>query len=176
MNFLKNLMALVLIFIVTGINAQTETEFTKGWLFNLKLTNGVATNFKSGSPDMYTGGLGINPQVTMVPGLLRIGINASAVYNDKKFSGLFGPMAALKLKTFGTENFGSFANMHLIAEANWGTNHQQMIGGGLGFEILSLAHIGLTAQRDYKLNNWWLQSFIAIRLNKIKQEEDRYAR
>jgi hypothetical protein len=155
---------------------QPDTEFTKGWLLNLKLTNGAVTNFRSTAPDQYTGGLLLNPQVTVVPGTLRLGANLGAAYANKKVSGLFGPMIAWKLAELGTKNFGTLANMHLIAEANWGTQHQQMVGGGLGFEILSLAHIGITAQRDYKLNNWWLQSFIAIRLNKQKQDTDKYAR
>jgi len=158
------------------IGQQADTEFTKDWLLTARLTNGAITNFKSTAPDLYTGGVGLNTQFTIVPGLLRLGANAGAVYNDKKISGLFGPVAALKLKTFATKNFGSLANMHLIAEANWGTNKQQMAGGGLGFEILQLVHIGITAQRDYKWNNWWLQSSIAIRLNKFKQEEDKYSR
>lgn len=161
---------------LTVISQQTDTEFTKGWLLTAKLTNGAITNFKSSLPDLYTGGIGLHTQFTVVPHLLRIGANAGAVYNNKKISGLFGPMAALKLKTFATKNFGSLANMHLIAEANWGTNKQQMAGGGLGFEILELAHIGITAQRDYKWNNWWVQSFIAIRLNKFKQQQDEYSR
>ncbi len=155
---------------------QQDTEFTKGWLLNLKLVNGAVSNFKSTAPDIYMGGLSMNPQVTLVPGLVRLGANLGGVYANKKISGLFGPMATLKLAEFGTKNFGTLANMHLIAEANWGTHKQQTVGGGLGFEILSVAHIGITAQRDYKLNNWWLQSSIAIRLNKQKQDTDKYAR
>ena len=175
-----NTIRIVLMFVLltaTHANAQTnDTEFTKGWQLNLKLTNGAVTNFKGNTADWYAGGLFLNPQVTAIPGVLRLGANAGAVYTGKKFSGLFGPMVALKLKTFATPNFGSLANLHLIAEASWGTHQQQIAGGGLGFEILQLAHIGLTAQRDYKLNNWWLQSFIAIRLNKMKHTEDEYSR
>ncbi len=167
----------MLVLVTALANAQQQdTEFTQGWLLNLKLTNGAVTNFKSTAPDAYTGGLSLNPQVTVVPGLLRLGTNLGAAYTSKKVSGLFGPVIALKLTEFGTKNFGTLANMQLIAEASWGTNRQQMVGGGLGFEILSLAHIGITAQRDYKLNNWWLQSFIAIRLSKQKQDTDKYAR
>lgn len=177
METLRKPFLLLLVFVAGFANAQQQdTEFTKGWLLNLKLTNGAVTNFSSTAPDAYAGGLSLNPQVTVVPGLLRAGANLGAAYASKKMSGLFGPMVALKLTEFGTKNFGTLANMHLVAEANWGTNRQQMIGGGLGFEILSLAHIGITAQRDYKLNNWWLQSFIAIRLNKQKQDTDKYAR
>lgn len=171
------LLLLLFVFPAAFVNAQQQpAEFTRGWLLNLKLTNGAVSNFKSTAPDAYTGGLSLNPQVTVMPGSLRLGASLGTAYANKKFIGLFGPMAALKLAEFGTKNFGTLANLHLIAEANWGTNGQQMIGGGLGFEILSLLHIGVTAQRDYKLNNWWLQSSIAIRLNKQKQDVDKYAR
>lgn len=174
---LRKFFLLLLILVSVLANAQQQdTEFTNGWLMNLKLTNGAITNFSSTAPDAYAGGLSLNPQVTIVPGLLRLGANLGGAYTNKKFSALFGPMAALKIANFGTKNFGTLANMHLIAEANWGTHQQRMAGGGLGFELLSLAHIGITAQRDYKLNNWWLQSFIAIRLNRQKQDTDKYAR
>lgn len=163
---------------VIGLKANSQTadpEFRNGWLLNAKLTNGLVTDFKGTSPDLYTGGFVLNPQFTIIENVLRLGANAGVVYSSKKFSGLFGPMAAIKLKTFNAAEFGSVANMHLIIEANWGTNKQQMAGGGLGFEILKLAHIGITAQRDYRLNSWWLQSFIAIRLNKSKPVQDEYS-
>lgn len=174
MNTLKALLILFLFILSTP--SMGQTEFTKGWLLNVKLTNGAISNFKRTPPDMYVGGLALNPQITVAPGLLRVGINAGAIYADKKISGLLGPMAAINIKTIGTKNMGSLANMHLIAEANWGTDKQQMVGGGIGFEIFQLAHLGITAQRDYKQNNWWIQSFIAIKINRTKQKEDEFSR
>ncbi|MFV0607487.1 MAG: hypothetical protein ACK5NK_16790 [Niabella sp.] len=157
-----------------SVNAQTneDTEFTKGFEFLLKLNNGLSTGFKAATPDLYVGGLGINPQFTVVANILRVGANAGFVYNDKKLSGLFGPMAALKLKTLGTQYMGSYANIHLLAEANWGTNKQKMAGGGLGVEVFKKLHIAVTAQRDYSLNNWWFQTHIALKLNKAKRNSD----
>jgi len=90
----------------------------------------------------------------------------------QNISGLFGPMAALKLKTFDTKHMGSYANLHLIAEANWGTNKQKMAGGGFGVEIFKKLHLGITAQRDYGLNNWWFQTFIGLKLNKAKKGDE----
>ncbi len=164
------------LFVLLSLYTKAQTEFAKGWLLNAKLTNGAISNFSGTAPDMYAGGLLLNPQITVVPGVLRLGANAGAVYADKKFSGLFGPMAALRIKTFGTENMGSYANLHLIAEANWGTNKQRMAGGGFAIEVLPFGQVGITLQRDYRLNTWWLQSFIAIKLNKIKHKEDEYSR
>lgn len=177
MGYLKNIILLCATLPVSlyAPAQQPNTEFTRGWLLNLKLASGAITNFSSRTADSYTGSLLLNPQVTVVQGTLRLGMHLGGAYNYKKLSGYWGPMAALRLVTLGTKNFGTLANMHLLAEANWGTNRQQMAGGGLGFEILSLAHIGITVQRDYKQNNWWLQSFIAVRLNRQKPVTDRYA-
>lgn len=157
-----------------NLNAQNndDPEFTKGFILLAKLNNGLSTGFKSYTPDMYVGGFSLNPQITVVENVLRLGANAGFIYNNKKMSGLFGPMAALKLKTFGTKYMGSYANLHLIAEANWGTNKQKLAGGGFGVEIFKKLHLGITTQRDYSLNNWWFQTFIGLKLNKTKKSDD----
>ncbi|MBO9619361.1 MAG: hypothetical protein J7539_10035 [Niabella sp.] len=164
----KTIALLALFAIVTFSTAAQHkqiTEFTKGGILLIKLDNGFTSGLKSYTPDLYTGGLTANPQLTVVPDVLRLGVNAGVAYNDKRFSGLFGPMAALKLTDIKTKNYGSLANIHLIAEANWGTNHQQMAGGGVGIELLQKLQVGATVQRDYHLNNWWFRSFIAYQLN-----------
>lgn len=166
----------LLIISINAVAQQAPTEFQKGWFIPLKIHNGVVTTFKSNMPDVYVGGVGINPQVTVAQGLLRAGANATMVYNNKKISGLFGPMLALKLTSFQTKHFGSYGNIQLIAEANWGTSHQSLVGGGLAIELLNRLQLALTTQRDYKLNNWWLQTNIAIKLNKKKSVVDEYSR
>lgn len=167
----------ILYFVFTlPLRAQntTDTEFKKGWLFLAKLNNGFVTNFHAFPADMYAGGLSLNPQFTVVPHKLRAGVNAGLVYTGKKFSGIFGPMLAFKIKNIDAKNFGGLANIHLLAEANWGTNRQQMAGGGLGVELLSFLHLNLTAQRDYHLNYWWFQSSIGIKLNKVKKKKEEF--
>ncbi len=154
---------------------NAETEFTKGFLLSAKLHNGVVTNFKGSTPDVYAGGIGVNAQLTAIPAKLRIGANAGVFYINKKTIALFGPMAALRLKTFKAGDFGSLANLQLVAEANWGTAKQRMAGGGLAVELFDLAQIAATLQRDYHLNNWWLQTTVSIRLNKRRQVKDPYA-
>ncbi len=167
-------MLAIFICLTLAASAQNndDPEFTKGFVLLAKLNNGLSTGFKSNTPDMYLGGLSLNPQITVVENILRLGANAGFVYNNKKISGLFGPMAALKLKTFGTKYMGSYANLHLIAEANWGINKQKMAGGGFGVEVFKKLHLGITAQRDYSLNNWWFQTFTGIKLNKKKKSDD----
>lgn len=176
MPFLKTLLLFCTFFILfssPGIAQNNDDpEFTRGFELVAKLNNGFNSGLKANTPDMYVGGLALNPQFTVVENLLRLGANAGFLYNDKKLSGLFGPMAALKLKTLGTKYMGSYANLHLIAEANWGTNKQQVAGGGLGLEIFKKLHLGITAQRDYNLNSWWFQTFIGVKLNKTRSDDD----
>lgn len=169
MPFKKYLLSTLLCLFIFECVAQQPTEFNKGGVLLIKLNNGFISGFKSSTPDLYTGGPGLNPQITVIENVLRLGANASLAYNNKKTSGLFGPMAALKITDLKTKNYGSLANVHLIAEANWGTNKQQMAGGGVGVELLQKLQVGLTAQRDYHLNNWWFQSFIAYQFNKRKK-------
>ena len=155
------------------LNAQSQdpddTEFRKGWATYLKLDNGLITNFHS-APDLYAGGLQVNPQITVIQHKLRLGATAGFVYANKKISGLFGPSVAFKLKSFNLKNLAGLANLQLIGEHNWGTEKQRLVGGGLGLELLQKAILSLTAHRDYKLNTWWLQSHIGIRLKKNKNK------
>src|SRR5690606_20711878 len=112
----KTLLAILLLFCGSATAQSGDPEFTKGWLLNARLTNGVVTSFHGSQPDSYAGGLGLNPQVTIVPHLLRAGVHLSGVYANKKASALAGPMMALKLKSMKLGHFGTIANLHLIAE------------------------------------------------------------
>ena len=158
----------LLFYLAAQSQDPNDTEFRKGWVNYLKLENGVISNFKSSSPDLYVGGLQLNPQITVVEHKLRIGATAGFVYADKKIAGLFGPSLALKLKSFNLKNLAGLANLQLIAEHNWGTEKQRLVGGGIGLELLQKAILVLTTHRDYKLNSWWIQAHVGFRLNKEK--------
>lgn len=164
------LMALILLSGAAQAQAINDSQFEKGWLLLLKLNNGMVTNFKATPHDMYAGGIGLNPQFTIAEHKMRAGASIGFVYTGKKMSGMFGPMFSYKLKNLnllkGTSTFG---NLHLIAEANWGTNKQQLAGGGIAIETAAKRiHISFTMQRDYNLNYWWFQSHIGIRLARNK--------
>lgn len=161
-----------LIFLAGQLQAQ-DTQFPKGWEIQLKLTNGVVTNFHSNTPDIYTGASGLSTQYAVVPHKLRLGATAMAAYSNKNLFGLFGPSAAWKLKSLETKLFG-IGNIHLLAEHLWGTKKQRLIGGGPYIELGHTLLIGITAHRDYNLNGWWFQSAIAIRLNKRKTDQQEF--
>lgn len=116
------------------------------------------------------GGLQLNPQITVVEHKLRICATAGFVYANKKIAGLFGPSVAFKLKSFNLKNLAGLANLQLIAEHNWGTEKQQLLGGGIGLELLQKAMLLFTTHRDYKLNAWWIQAHVGIRLKKNKNK------
>ena len=170
----KASLLIAFIFCFASINSSAQnlddTEFKKGWILLLQINNGLLTNFKASPPDLYAGGISLNPQFTIVEHKLRLGANAGFVYTDKKLSGLFGPMLAYKIKNFNAGNFGGLANLHVLAMAQWGTAQQQLAGAGLGLEALQKIHLAFTAQRDYHLNYWWLQSHIGFKLNKAKKK------
>lgn len=149
--------------------AQTDTEFPKGFILYAKLHNGMTTDFTS-KPDLYVGGVQLAPQYTVVAHLLRAGIIAGGFYGNKKIQGEFGPSLSFKLKTFNANlqgaRVGSFGNLNLLVDHLWGTCKQRLLGGGLILDVGNIISFGVTAHRDYGLNNWWFQSEVAIRISK----------
>ena len=171
--FLKTYCFTILFFaVVNSCQAQSDPEFPKGFIMYAKLHNGMITDFTS-RPDLYVGGLQLAPQYTVVPHMLRAGLIAGGFYGNKKIQGEFGPTLSLKLKTFNANlqgaGVGSLGNLNLLVDHLWGTGKQRLLGGGLLLDAGNLITFGLTAHRDYNLNNWWFQSEIAIRISKKRK-------
>jgi hypothetical protein len=154
-------------FFIKPSSSAQDPEFAKGFVMHLRWHNGMVTNFHS-QPDLYVAGLQVVPQVTVIPAKLRIGAVAGAFYTNKNVDALFGPTLSYKLKTFNAGPFGSAANIHITVDHLWGTNKQQLFGGGLHLDLLNKLTLGITSHRDYKLSNWWLQTAVGIRISKIK--------
>jgi hypothetical protein len=161
---------LLVLFAATA-SAQSDTEFPKGFIMYLKLNNGLVTQFNS-SPDLYTGGLHLLPEFTVVEHLLRAGANVGAFYTDKKVQGCAGPLLSLKLKSIKAKEFGTLGNINLTAEHLWGTDEQRLIGAGINLDLLNKLVIGFSAHRDYNLNTWWFQNGIAFRISKKKKVQE----
>ncbi len=96
---------------------KNDTEFQKGFILLLKVNNGVVTNLHS-APDLYAGGLGLNPQVTVVEHYLRLGAIAGFVYTNKKFSGLISPFVPDDMKLMLAKGESSAADF--VASLNPG--------------------------------------------------------
>lgn len=153
--------------------AQTDTEFPKGWVMYLQSQLGTTTHSTS-SPDLFLSSLRLSPQMTVVPGYLRLGATAAAVFNNKRADGTFGPNLVVKLASVNVQQLGSLLNLQLQLEHLWGTGKQKLLGGLLHAELGQLLIIGLSMHRDYGLNDWWFQGGIGYNLlrkkNKVLQD------
>ena len=165
----RYLITVLFISCVGFCQAQTDTEFPKGFIMYAKLHNGMITDFTS-NPDLYVGGVQLAPQLTVVPHLLRAGAILGSFYADKKIQGEFGPSLSVKIKSFHSKlegaPVGSLANLNLIIDHLWGTCKQRLLGGGIMLDTGNVITFGITAHRDYMQNNWWFQSEIGIRISK----------
>ena len=149
--------------------AAQDPEFPKNeFIMHLRLHSGLVTDFKS-SPDLFTGGLQVVPQFTVVENRLRIGLVAGGFYTNKKVQALAGPTMSVKLKTISLKQFGSGGNINLCIDHLWGTGRQRLFGGGINVELLNFIVVGATLHRDYNLSSWWLQGSLAFRISKVKQ-------
>jgi hypothetical protein len=160
-----------ILFLLIGAIAysqQDDPEFPKGFVMHARLHSGLRSEFNS-SPALFIGGLQIVPQATIIEHKLRAGVIAGSFYMANKLYLQFGPTASFKLKTFNAGIFGSAANLHVSVDHLWGSGHQRLLGGGFNLDLLNLLIIGLSAHRDYKLNNWWLQQSVGVRISKKKK-------
>ncbi len=167
---MKQIVLLLMTFVccIYNSNAQNDPEFPKGFIMYVNLHNGLLTNFKS-SPDLYIGGLQLEPQVTVVEHLVRVGAIADGFYTGKKLQAAFGPVASIKIKTFNAGIFGTVGNINIMLDYLWGTNHQRLAGGGVIADLGNLLTFGFTAHRDYHYNNWWFQNQLGVRISKKKK-------
>lgn len=176
MKFLYHFRSMVPLILVLHLSsfsfAQSDPEFPKGFIMYAKMHSGMVTDFSSG-PDLFTGGIQLAPQVTVVPHVLRAGLIADAFYTSKKIQAAFGPSLSLKLKTFNANmqgaQIGSIGNINLLIDHLWGTGKQRLIGGGVIMDLGNLITVGLTSHRDYQLKTWWFQTEVGIRISKKKK-------
>jgi hypothetical protein len=156
--------------IFLSATAQKDPEFPKGCVMYLESQLGTTTRFNT-SPDLFLSTLRLSPQVTLVPGYLRLGGTAAAVFNNKKADGTFGPNLVIKLATLNVKPLGSLLNVQLQLEHLWGTDKQKLLGGLLHVELGQLMVIGLSMHRDYGLNDWWFQGGIGYNLLRKKNKK-----
>lgn len=166
--------AFVFFAICYNVSGQ-DTEFEKGFIMHLKFQQGMITNFHRGA-DGYVGGLYLQPQFTAVPHLLRLGADAGVIYAGKKVGILGGPLVSLKLTTLKAGPFGSAGNINLSLSHLWGSDKQQLVGGGINLDLLNKLLLGLSAHRDYNLNTWWFQTGLGFKLTKTKKVDEIFNR
>jgi len=164
---------LLLYSLVSSITSFSQTEFPKEFITHIRLHSGMIT-YSNSEPELFVGGLQVIPQFTLVPNKLRGGLVAGAFYTDNNINGLFGPTISYKIAEFKGGHFGSLGNLHINLDHLWGTDEQQLAGGGINLDLLNKLIVNLSAHRDYKLANWWIQCGIAFRISKTKQPKETF--
>jgi hypothetical protein len=163
----------LLCFICSCTVSIGQTEFPKEFIAHIRLHSGMIT-YPGNAPELFVGGLQLIPQVTLVPYKLRGGVVAGAFYSYNKINGAFGPTISYKITEFKGGHFGSLGNLHINLDHLWGTDKQHLAGGGINLDLLNKLVVSLSAHRDYKLSNWWIQSAIAFRISKVKQPKETF--
>ena len=166
---------LLLFCLSTSTFSFSQTEFPREFIAHIRLHSGMIT-YSNSDPELFVGGLQVIPQFTLVPHKLRGGLVAGAFYSDNNINGLFGPTISYKITEFKGGHFGSLGNLHINLDHLWGTDKQHLAGGGINLDLLNKLVVSLSAHRDYKLSNWWIQSGIAFRISKTKQPKETFAK
>lgn len=160
---------IVLVFFISLNSLAQDPEFPRDeFIMHLRLHSGMVTRFNS-TPELFTGGVQLVPQFTVVKNFLRVGAVADVFYTNKKLQGATGITASMKLKTISLKNLGSGGNINLSLDHLWGTGKQRLYGGGINIDLLNKLVVGASLHRDYNLKTWWIQSSVAFRISKLKQ-------
>ncbi|MRG48181.1 hypothetical protein GFS24_23880 [Chitinophaga sp. SYP-B3965] len=166
---MKSKWLFILLFLLCGYPLRNfaQSEFPKGWIFPLELSQGAVTALNS-SPDLYLASLAFSPQIAVIPGRLRLGVTGGGAFTNKRIYGIGGGRLSLLLSDGPKVIESSVFNVQLVAEHLWGTKDQRLVGGGLAVEIGTMATLSIKAHRDYMLNNWWFQGAIGVNLFRKK--------
>lgn len=149
--------------------SQKTSEFSKGFVGYLGLEQGVVSNFQH-LPDYYQVGVSFNPQLTLIPTLLRVGVQGSEIYTQKQWSFQAGPSLNLRLFDAKVGTFGTVLNVQLTGAFLWGSHNEKLVGGGVLTEVFQLISLSFTGYRDYGNNQWWLQSTIGYNIFKPRKK------
>jgi len=166
-------MLCMLVLLLSGARLLAQSaptaEFPKGFVATINLQQGVVSTLKS-PPDHYQIGLNFNPQYTIIPSRLRIGVLAAGIYTQGRWTAQAGPNVALRLCDMTAGVFGSVLNLQLVAGHYWGAYKQKLAGGGLQLEIAQAFTLGITTYRDYGNDQWWMQSTLGINILGFKRK------
>jgi len=157
----------------SSLPAFGQTEFPKEFIAHARVQSGLATA-PGNNPDLFVGGVQLVAQQTILAYRLRGGLTGGFFYTNTQLHGTAGPTISLKLMDLKGGEFGSLGNLHLTLDHLWGTGQQRLLGGSLNLDLLNKLVVGLSAHRDYRLQNWWLQSGIAFRVSKVKKPPETF--
>lgn len=163
----RHLICVVVLLLYAPLKSFAQSEFSKGWIFPLELGQGAVTAFNH-APDLYLATLAFSPQVTVIPGRLRVGLTGGGAFYAKRIYGYGGGRASFMIWGGPKVLESSVFNVQLVGEYLFGTKDQRLAGGGFAAEIGTLATVSVKTHRDYMLNNWWFQAGLGLNLFRKK--------
>lgn len=128
-------------------------EFPNG--FSMPIELGQGFNQPVGHSPLYLLTLQAVPQVTLLPGRLRLGAVLGGYYPATRVGLLAGPRLMVKLLQGAPVLSASSFNLHLLGEFLWATtpapnNGRQLLGVGIGAGSSDLVTLSLKLHRDLK--------------------------
>ena len=159
---------LLLFCILLRLSVQAQ-EFPKGFSMPIEVAQGF--NRPDGQSPLYLLTLQAVPQVTLVPGRLRLGAVVGGFYPGAQVGVMAGPRLTLKLLEGPPVLSASSFNLHLLGEFLWATapahaNGRQLVGGGIGVGSSDLVTVAFKLHRDLKQPVTWFQVTIGYNLVK----------
>lgn len=146
-------------------------EFPKD--FSMPIELGQGFNQPAGQSPLYLLTLQAVPQVTLVPGRLRLGAVLGGYFPATRVGLLAGPRLTVKLlEGAGILSASSF-NLHLLGEFLWATTPapargRQLLGGGIGVGSSDLATLSFKLHRDLKQPANFFQVCVGYNVSKRK--------
>ncbi|UFH52303.1 hypothetical protein [Spirosoma sp. KNUC1025] len=155
--------ALLLIGSLYFLPAKAQ-EFPKG--FSMPIELGQGFNKPSEVSPLYLLTLQAVPQVTIIPGRLKLGAVLGGFYPASHVGALAGPRLTLKLMEGPSVLTASSFNVHLLGEYLWATapsplNSRQLIGGGIGVGSSDLVTLAFKLHREVNQPATWFQFSIS---------------
>lgn len=157
---------LLLVCLTCSARAQ---DFPKA--FALPIEVGQGFNQPNGSPPLYLLTLQAVPQVTLIPGSLRLGAVLGGFYPGERAGVLAGPRLMVKLVQGPPVLSASSFNVHLLTEFLWATrpgDSRQLVGGGIGLGSSDLITISFKLHRDLVQPTTWFQ--VGLGYNPVKRK------
>lgn len=150
-----------LLFLLLGLGVGRSgwaQDFPKN--FSVLIELGQGFNRPVGGPPLYLLTLQAVPQVTLIPGHLRLGAVVGGFYPGARVGVLAGPRLTLKVLQGPPVLSATSFNVHVLGEFLWATapgRGRQLLGGGIGLGSSDLVAVSFKLHRDLIRPSTWFQ-------------------
>jgi hypothetical protein len=158
-----------------SVLAQQQPEFNSGLSLQAHWTSGMATSFRSGTEN-YSGMLLLNPQATMIKGVLRAGTVTGLSYTAQKARWIAGPQLSVKLFTLGAGAMGTAGNLQLNMYYLWTSGQSARVGASLLLETGKRFFTGPWVNIASQEKTWWFHWGLGWRWGRNKKVTEPFNR